>query len=247
MAIERERDGPHRSSTENSRRTMTLERESEQNNRDYSSRLMQKLDIHRKTNTNPPSQGGIASLITASQNLLPIGMPMAPLATMDSETLRSRNSMYMPSELPPSTFAPTTLVNPPAPTSMSRAAVIVSAERGITLKAADGAGHIPQGMMANLWGSQNWALLNKVQRRRHTDDGKPGQRRTPSSDRLGLKDSGQPRSRSRHKQTMSLTNNFQTFEEVPQESYEYPSCYPQALKTQDAQFRLLFPNVPRDE
>lgn len=241
-----DRDTSSRPSGDLSRRTFTLDRESE-STKDHASRLMQKLDIHRKTNTNPPSQGGIASLISAGQSILPIPMP---LGSSNDDTAKVRTSVYMPSELPPSTFAPTTLVAPPAPTSMSRAAIIVSAESGIALKAADGAGDVPPGMMANLWGSTDWALLNKVERGSWTNPSNGSKELSPlppSDNLLSATDSSHTRPRSRHRQTMSLTHDLKTFEEMPSEHYEYPSCYPQALKTQDAQFRLLFPSVPKDE
>ncbi|KAI5303825.1 SNF1-interacting protein [Ascosphaera pollenicola] len=243
-----DRDPTARPSGDMSRRTFALDRESD-SAKDHTSRLMQKLDIHRKTNTNPSSQGGIASLISAGQSILPIPMP---LGSSDHDANRARTSVYMPGELPPSTFAPTTLVAPPAPTSMSRAAVIVSADSGIALKAADGAGDLPPGMMANLWGSTDWALLNRVERgvrtNQATDNSSKKSSAVQSNDTLIVAPNpSNLRPRSRHRQTMSLTNDLRTFEDVPSEQFEYPSCYPQALKTQDAQFRLLFPGVPKDE
>lgn len=61
-------------------------------------------------------------------------------------------------------LAPSTLVNPPAPTNMSRVAIMVSAERGIGMGPGDIASSIPTGMMANLWGSSQWAMVNQLQR-----------------------------------------------------------------------------------
>ncbi|KAI5284599.1 SNF1-interacting protein, partial [Ascosphaera aggregata] len=244
-----DRDANNRLGAGLPRRTISIDRDTE--GRDHTSRLMQKLDIHRKTNTNPPSQGGIASLISAGSSILPINMP---LGSTDNDVSKTKTSIYMPSELPPSTFAPTTLVTPPAPTSMSRAAVIVSAESGIGLKAADGAGDVPAGMMANVWGSINWSLLNKCERRKGSKAEpdklsiSPLPLSPPSDDKsLSVRNSSGSRSRSRHRQTMSLTSDLRTFETMPPESFEYPSCYPLALRTQDAQFRLLFPSVPKDE
>ncbi|KAI5290261.1 SNF1-interacting protein, partial [Ascosphaera acerosa] len=270
-------------STELPRRTISLERDRERDidggGRDHASRLMQKLDIHRKTSTHAPAQSSIASLISASQSILPIsitGDPAAGASGSSTDAARPpRTSLMLPGEAPSSSLAPATLVAPPVATSMSRAAVVVSAEHGIGLKAADGLGEIPQGMLANVWGSAAGpALNNRFERASHPSqvasdgdgDGEAAAATSPprplsppaSADRLlqpapnGTTTPSRTKptpggAKSGHRQTMSLSSNLQAFEDVPAEEFDYPSYYPPALRTQDAQFRLLFPSAPKDD
>lgn len=152
-----------------SRRSTNPDRE--ELGRDHASRIIQKLDIHRRSNTNsphlvPPSPaapGGIASLISASHNLLPLGANNQPNQS-ELEPGRWKNSHLMSLNAPHFTLAPATLANPPVPTSMSTAAVIVSSERGIGVGLADSTGAVPTGMMANLWGSSHWGMINHLER-----------------------------------------------------------------------------------
>ena len=62
-----------------------------------------------------------------------------------------------------STLAPSTLANPPAPTNLSKFAVIVSGERGVGIGRSDATGGMPSGIMANLWGSSNWGYVNRLE------------------------------------------------------------------------------------
>lgn len=233
--------------------------------RDHATRIIQKLDLHRKSSSavpNSPMQGpsgGIASLISASHSILPL-----PVHPVDD----AKNRAYNLRESPATSLAPPTLANPPAPTSMSKAVVIVSNERGIGLGFADKTGGMPSGMMANLWGSSNWGFMNKVERE------KAAQPDSPKTDKEGspIKTAGspmsdssknaaatqsdvsvdsaalRPRSVPHHRQTISLDGDAAMLQKsaigVP---HEYPSYYPQQLRTQDAQFRLIFSNVGREE
>ncbi|KAJ9265894.1 hypothetical protein DTO027B5_3949 [Paecilomyces variotii] len=256
-----ERDGlAMRNSAEfHSSRRLTGDRE-ESSGRDHAARIIQKLDLHRKSNTTgpsspmPPPSGGIASLISASHSILPL-----PVHTTDDG---AKSRTYNLREAPPTSLAPPTLANPPAPTSMSKACVIVSNERGIGLGFSDNTGGMPSGMMANLWGSSNWGFVNKLERERALQpepngEGssvkKPGSPMSDSSKNAiaaESDDSAAPTQRSgpRHRQTVSLDGDAAKLQRaaigVP---HEYPSYYPQLLRTQDAQFRLLFPNVNREE
>lgn len=239
----------------------------ENSTREHTSRIMQKLDLHRK----PPGQpspavpgpaGGIASLISASHNVLSqSGSVAAP--TGGNEGDRSRNLTKRNGTA--TTLAPLTLANPPAPTAMSRAAVMVSNERGIGLGNAYNTGGMPRGMMANLWGSSNWGFLNRFEReaKPQTDESIAGQDLsldpTPSSP---MSDSSKqqviPHAEATapkspipgpiHRQTISLDGDTAKIQRnILGVSRDYPSFYPQALRPQDAQFRLLFPNVKREE
>lgn len=263
---ERERNS---SDFSNPRRLTTLDGES--STREHTSRIIQKLDLHRKPVAQPaPSYpgpgGGIASLISSSHSALPYGTTVPP-STAGNEANRNRSLTGRNNTS--TTLAPLTFANPPAPTSMSMAAVMVSHERGIGLGSADSTGGMPSGMMANLWGSSNWGFLNRLERESiPQSDGtipeqgsKPGARSSsPMSDSSkqaivadtestgGSLASKQQTSGTLHRQTISLDGDASKVQRSALGlTHEYPSYYPQQLKPQDAQFRLLFPNVTRDE
>lgn len=239
--------------------------------------IIQKLDLHRdrRANNAPPSTppirgpaGGIASLISASHNILPYNG--ANVVNMkDGEAARGRSLSSL--DEPGATLAPATLANPPAPTSMSKAAVVVSSERGIGLGMVDKTGGMPSGMMANLWGSSNWGFINKFEREQPrlangghhpSPEDRPSSPMSDSSKRTiiaqpdasnALQANRTP-SGPRHRQTVSLDGEAaakvqQAAQEAVKEKIEnkYPAMYPQQLKIQDAQFRLLFPDVGREE
>ena len=235
--------------------------------RDHTSRIIQKLDLHRKSNNTaqastplPAVGGGIASLISASHNAIP-SMPMADNdatrgRSLTNRSLTNRNAPY-------TNLAPLTLANPPAPTSMSKAAVIVSNERGIGLGQADSTGGMPSGMMANLWGSSNWGSVNRFERERlgqpaETDPAQETKRpHSPMSDssKQATADTdtsggatATKQQKARHRQTLSLDGKPPSVESpAAGTAHEYPSYYPLQLRIQDAQFRLFFPEVKRDE
>ncbi|RAK99055.1 putative transcription factor SipA3 [Aspergillus ibericus CBS 121593] len=230
--------------------------------REHASRIMQKLDLHRKSNNAvapspslPGIGGGIASLISASHSALG---PGSPPVTLDADGNRTRSSTLGNDS--PTSLAPATLANPPAPTSMSKAAVVVSNERGIGLGQADKTGGMPSGMMANLWGSSNWGFMNRIERERM---GMPGDQvsgsdkpsspaNDPSKQFLTAEaatSSGSTgtRPKSRHRQTMSLDDPSKVQRALLSDVHDYPSYYPPQLKIQDAQFRLLFPDIKREE
>lgn len=133
--------------------------------RDHAARIIQKLDLHRKSTggaqmTGAPATptsstaGGIASLISASHNIMPIG-PGISAPAPDTPTVRVTSGSNF-RELPTSTLAPSTLANPPAPTNLSTTAIILTGERGIGMGRIDSTGGMPSGIMANIWGSSNW-------------------------------------------------------------------------------------------
>lgn len=242
--------------------------------REHTNRIIQKLDLHRKSNNAAPTApsipgpaSGIASLISASHNVLPYA-GAAPVNLAENGNQRGRSLSNL--EEPGANLAPATLANPPAPTSMSKAAVVVSNERGIGLGHVDSTGGMPSGMMANLWGSSNWGFINKLQRENPDGDhesvsDRPSSAKSDSSKRTFAvipdkpavsPPSGQP-SAPRHRQTVSLDGNASKIQRAAVEAavgaavgvapQEYPANYPQQLKIQDSQFRLLFPDVKREE
>lgn len=239
--------------------------DSENSGREHASRLIQKLDLHRKSNNAaqsasplPSVGGGIASLITASHNAI----PSMPIGVPDSDSTRGRsltNRSLSNRNAPYTTLAPFTLANPPAPTSMSKAAVIVSNERGIGLGQADSTGGMPSGLMANLWGSSNWGFVNRFEHERLGQPNGTGSSPEIQPPSTAMSDSSKhtgadadtpistkPKHGPGHRQTLSLDGSSPTVVK-PVAAFEHPSYYPLQLRIQDAQFRLFFPNVKREE
>ena len=250
-----------------------------ESSRDHAARIIQKLDLHRKSTATPQLTGlptstsGIASLISASHNILPVGPQGPQPLTLDSKTTFGNN-------MPTSSLAPSTLANPPAPTTLSTMAVVISGERGIGLGHTDKTGGMPGGIMANIWGSTNWGYINRLERgefkqslEKHdkqeksslappaTPVSKPPQTPGPNmSVQDGTGDGTRSTSASRdpspgsfaHRRTLSVGDDLVTgpksaplLSSLPKE--DFPNYYPLPLKAQDAQFRILFPNVPRAE
>ncbi|KAF1952064.1 hypothetical protein CC80DRAFT_596958 [Byssothecium circinans] len=249
------------------RRSTALDREGEGSRRDHAARIMEKLDLTRKSTVGPqlsgsnPSSasGGIASLISASlasasHNIVQVGQIQAPAPGLPDTRL------VMGQTLPFSSLAPSTLANPPAPTNLSKAAVAVSGERGLGIGKS---GNMPGGLMANLWGSVNWGYVNRLAREddstvrdRSTTDPISPILRSSTLDPFEASEasSGNPSpgtatpTNAAHRKTMSLGGPASSI--TPKSSAspeEFPNYYPLALRMQDAQFRILFPTVPRVE
>ena len=259
-----------------SRRVMSLEREPGEGGRDHAARIIQKLDLHKRGSATPqlsqappPSAGGIASLISASHTVMPIGPGTPKSAGGDGTTGGSAHRRNFTN--PYSTLAPNTLASPPAPTNLSHTAVVVSGERGVSLGSrADGSG-MPSGIMANLWGSSHWGYVNRLgddlpkqpHQRSVSQPPSPGHVRPTSVDDVGVMDgTGEmprelppsPEPGVAHRKTMSsiaaatdLNLPTQVARIDTESVEEYPNYYPLPLKAQHAQFRILFPSVPRGE
>lgn len=254
-----------RGSFDITRRATTQERE-EGSRRDHATRIMEKLDLTRKSTVGPqlsgsnPSSasGGIASLISASlasasHNIVQVGQITAPAAGLPDTRL------VMGQTLPQSSLAPSTLANPPAPTNLSKAAVAVSGERGLGLGKS---GNMPGGLMANLWGSVNWGYVNRLVREEEPELRERSMSDPPSPlrpslgadpfDKNGDVPSGNPSPgtmtpvNAAHRKTMSLGSQT-TLQRPTIVTDDFPNYYPLALRLQDAQFRILFPTVPRPE
>ncbi|KAF7189756.1 putative PH domain-containing protein C19A8.02 [Pseudocercospora fuligena] len=253
------------------RRVMSLNADSEpslrEGTRDHAARIISKLDLHKRPTaspqltSSPAPAGGIASLISASHNILPVG-PGTPGAGTDGP----KRQLSMPI----STLAPSTLANPPAPTNLSHTAVVVSGERGIGLARSDGSG-MPSGILANLWGSSNWGYVNRLgdappPKRPSSQPSSPPLRALSVSqdDSIIMDGMNEPPKQSlnplspdigqsaAHKKNQSIGTELPAAvltsvkeEAAPVE--DYPSFYPLPLKAQDAQFRMLFPTVAKDE
>lgn len=218
-------------------------------------KIMSKLELHRKPLGSGP--GGIASLIAASHGSMPVG-PGLPPPTQETPLTKKASALLTSRELPVSTLAPSTLANPPAPTNLSSTAVIVNGERGITLGQNYASGGIPSGLLANVWGSSNWGYLNRLERGELKTPGLhignvPGSSspatQTPVASSMVTGDLTIPSSETfpGHRKTVSLDQKTNLPTSQTPVTLDFPSNYPVQLKTQDAQFRLLFPDAGQDE
>ncbi|CAO1599792.1 SNF1-interacting protein [Xanthoria calcicola] len=261
---------PSRSSTDVSghRRSTGGDREGE-SGRDHASRIIQKLDIHRKSTGGPPvpnsplpstpalTGGGIASLIAASHNVMPVGPPIPPQsAPTDAQSNRPGSSKGFYG-LPVTNLAPDTLANAPLPTNLSTTAVVVSGERAMSTDTI--------GVTSNIWGSSYVGYLNrlgegvarvpsdvsggKISSSQAQSSGSQSNILDPGTDAPAEGKSTSPSKTPSPspKKTMSLPggpSNPSSSNILPT---QYPDNYPTQLRTQDAQFRLLFPSVSRDE
>lgn len=240
---------PRRSAT-------SLAREEGESGRDHAARIMQKLDLHRKANfssstdttatSGPGPSGGIASLISASHGLLPgyTTPVLGPIATP-----RPQSMTVLPGPEPHrGSLAPTTLAKPPAPTGLSKTAIVYSSDRTLV----NGSTHaMPTAIMANYWGSTAWAqeYAPKPTRQDFNSDDPFGPN-SPTIKMSAVKGVGEPPTpTSAHKKAISMDARIihppTSQEKGTQE--QFPPGYPLELKTNLAQFRLLFPSVPLDE
>ncbi|RFU26822.1 hypothetical protein B7463_g9525, partial [Scytalidium lignicola] len=251
------------------RRSVTSREEGERT-RDHAARIMQKLDLHRKSTAVQPdtptsvSSGGIASLISASHNIIPHSTPTITQAA----TIAPKFQLMQPHLMETgSTLAPSTLANPPAPTNLSKAAVIVGGERGIRISGGDATGGMPSGIMANLWGSSNWGYINRLEKESQNT---PNRSLQPSPKLKGDENLGPdasspdpaPLSISTgadvnpnplpnhvlHRKALSVDADARHPQiQIAAEPESFPNNYPLELRMQEAQFRMLFPNVPIDQ
>ena len=216
-----------------------LAREDGESNREHAARIIQKLDLHRKATFGAAAEspqsgagpaGGIASLISASHTFLPgyssvvpRSAPVGGLAGLD---------------IPPGSLAPPYLAPPPIATNLSRFAVTVTAERGLT---PDISRAMSTAVMANYWGSNPWSSVYTTtnvnyHRLTNADAQQAAAMRRGSSFRNDKSTGGgdvNPPSGPHHPDRR-----------LPE---WFPPGYPPELKAQHAQFRLLFPNVPMEE
>lgn len=244
-----------------SRRSTMLDSEG---GRDTANRIIQKLDLHRRgtaqvSANQPPPAGGIASLLSASHSILPI-------ASTSPKLSEHHRSFTMPAT---SAFAPVTLVNPPAPTNLSRRAIAVSGQRASSGKSDTSA--MPSSLMANLWGSSNWVNINRLGR----DDAKPivsksttkpvGQvhddmaimegLEAPKDLKIAETGPGVSPSRISHRKTTSAGDALDPPSQTRPPVLPLEDDYPLSLKTDDvlvlkehdAEFHVLFSSVPCSE
>ncbi|EPS42826.1 hypothetical protein H072_3229 [Dactylellina haptotyla CBS 200.50] len=192
--------------------------------------------------------GGIQALISASHGALPLNtVPPATPALLPASLHISSNqpkSTHLSETGLSSSLAPKALVSLPMSTSLSKQAVAVSAtsDRSVIL---------PGGLMANSWGTSNWGLAGRqddnISRSSETGFAQekpvlvsPGQ---SSIDNAPLTPN--------HRKAISLDLETQTAASLHPQGFNkpdyYPKNYPDELRQHDAQFRILFSGVPREE
>ncbi|KAK3333184.1 hypothetical protein B0T19DRAFT_483286 [Cercophora scortea] len=228
-----------------------LGREDGESGRDHAARIMQKLDLHRKSafanSTDTAAApavgaGGITSLMTSGNNLLPGGYSSVP--SPQSPALRIPN-LAAPPEHHPGSLAPSTLAKPPIPTNLSKAAVLASSKTGF-------GGNLPSAVLANYWGSSPWMARTTPTAGAHKSPVKDSddpftttilQSRTPTVEKF-------PASVVSHRKTVSVgAANIPEIRTPAERSFVeiLPPDYPPELRVQYAQFRLVFPSAGLDE
>lgn len=246
-----------------SHRGLTSSDREGESGRDHVLRIIQKIDLPRKSTSGPqmgaisaspipnsPLVSGGASAIAsraAPNDAVPRGPGMTLQAQSSiSHTAQSRSLIQL-RELPPSTLAPRTLINPPTPTNLSGVAVMVTGERVISQGYIDVTDSYHTVVMANMWGSSNWSYLDELrdQKESTSSDFSLGARNThaPKADNsLTVSRSPSPslkRSDSENDRgTLKYSTNLQQ---------GYPAFYPLPLRPHEAQFRLLVPHARQDE
>lgn len=265
---------------EPSRRSFNMRDENE-NGRDHATRIMQRFDLTRKptlqdqpTTSTSTTSGGIASLISASHNILPVGMTQGGIGTPP----KAQTTPKVCLETQLSSLAPTTFAVSPAQTNLSKTAVIMCSERSIG-HSTDIICGIPVVIMANVLGSNNWEYFNRHEKndsKFSTEQKKnahmnsifntvysvPNQHSGEINKSIAKANDAPPVSfrpsvdmssnatltASSHRKTLSGDHGSG----LPHNTFvhaldSFPSNYPPELKTQDAQFRILFPSVSRED
>ncbi|KAI0887400.1 uncharacterized protein GGS22DRAFT_178533 [Annulohypoxylon maeteangense] len=233
------------------RSVTSLAREEGESSREHAARIMQKLDLHRRAFTSgldtgpvpaPGTSGGIAGLISASHGLLP-GYTGA-----GSKTSQQLPGLSGP-EAQPGSLAPATLAKPPATTNLSKTAVVYSGDRVFSSNSSQ---YLPTAILANYWGSNAWGREYSKASRSDVELEDPFGPNSPTIKMVPVGDGEEVKSPSSHKKAISMDarmnqakNAQPAIEKPPPETF--PANYPIELKTNSAQFRLLFPNVPLDE
>ncbi|KAI0486622.1 PH domain-containing protein [Xylaria cf. heliscus] len=243
------------------RSATSLAREEGETGREHAARIMQKLDLHRKATftssadniglPSPGPAGGIASLISASHGLLPgySGPTLNQATTIKPQP----GQLSLGPETRPGSLAPHTLAKPPAATVLSRTAVAYSGERALT---ANPTQLLPTAIMANYWGSNPWGQEHSGRTSRTDLSSEDPFGPNSSSIKMTTLDNNDdpqsPSTGSLHKKAISMDAKMSvpkivvpSKDKPVQETF--PPNYPTELKTNSAQFRLLFPSVPLDE
>lgn len=213
--------------------TSHLSREDGETGREHAARIMQKLDLHRKStfaNSLDASFSGAPGPASSTATSPQIGHP---------PPLRISNSHLDPL---PGSLAPITLAKPPMATNLSKTAILASANAGTSRG-------LPSAVLANYWGSSPYtSMYCPSPSTPHTpkpDMSDPfvatAMPRTPAVEKLNP-------TASSHRKTVSVdatASDIKGRELTPSQSF--PPNYPPELRAQYAQFRLFFPTAPVDD
>lgn len=231
--------------------------------RDHVLRIIQKIDLPRKP-TSGPQMGAISASPIPNSPLVSGGasamasraapndaVPRGPGMTLQTQSSVSHTAQPRPliqlRELPASTLAPRTLINPPTPTNLSGVAVMVTGERVISQGHIDVTDGYLTVVMANMWGSSNWSYLDELR-----------DQREPTSSALSLAVGNTHAPKADNPLTVSRSpspslkrsdseNDRGTLEHSTNLQQGYPAFYPLPLRPHEAQFRLLVPHARQDE
>ena len=234
-------------------------------------KIIQKLDLHRKpmgvssiggspAQTNMMPTGGIASLINASHSV----MPISPGAVSAGDIPGFAPLKPPTSNLPRTSLAPVTLASPPASTNLSTTAVVINGEQGFgRTQSRSEVSDLPTSILANIWGSVDRGLVGELY---GTDQIKGWGGEMPSSTSEAMEgDTVTLPVRSSQGEALTIATDSVKVEHRPSSSpmhrkvnsldavtsvtkgSPYPDNYPIQLKTQEAQFRLLYPDVRTPE
>ena len=278
------------------RRSTPSERDGE-GVRDSASRIIQKLDLHRKSaagsqltavSSGPLLSAGVMATSGSTNGNLLNTAKLPTVNTSSPAYSHSRSAelttanlaavtgqAHTEGDFSSSTLAPFTLANPPAPTNLTKMAVFVSGERGVNSQHIDGVGSMPNGMMANFWGTISSPLINRLEKSVSETAGERAKMlASPPGDGTAVKDddsgkslpyqtsdnlavggstvrpaespSPSPSPR-RRRNTVTTDADVNKSRKTVVTAKEFPSNYPLQLKTQTAQFRILFPYSGRED
>ena len=232
--------------------------------RDHVLRTLQKMDLPRKSTSGPqmgtipaspiansPSvsggASGIASRASTSYDAVPQGSGIILQTSSNINPTSRPRSFIQLRDLPASTLAPSTLINPPTPTNLSGVAVMVTGEMVISHGQIDVTDGYFTVVMANMWGSSNCSYLDKLRDQKESPSSAPG---IGAGDTYTAKnDNSLTVSRSpspTHKRSNS-ENDRGALKQSTNLQQEYPAFYPLQLRPHEAQFRLLVPHARQDE
>ena len=237
------------------------EREGERT-RDHAARILEKLDIHKKSTAGSQLTGGIQSPNSGGSGVSSLIAPLS-IGPSLSPTPGTSPSKFQYS----SSLVPYTLANPPVQTNLTKTALKLGIDRGLDLGAVDSTGGVPSSLMANQWGSANYGYISRLERgevdkKPISQPPSPGRRASDPTDAI---DDAQPPTSLPNLQHVASTTGLQTQYPLPRQHRktlsvestqasrpiaaiaEYPGFYPGFLRAHDAQFRVLFPNVPHHE
>jgi len=242
------------------RRTVTSEGDT---GREHAARLLSKLDLHRKSITGATgSNRTVSSSVPATPTPnLGVGGP----ASMSRSSLQPANlanitgSNKQLSNVDSISLAPSNIANPPMPTNLSKTAVMVVAERGLDIGAADhNNGGAPGSLLSNIWGTANYGHLSRLERgevsRAKDKSTNLEPALAPDHPALHASEGISPGTTGPSPVTTGPTSHRRTVSEAQdvqpraiKGTVDYPPNYPVNLRVHDAQLRVLFPSIPLDQ